>query len=213
MTKSESLKGQSHIELHPGRSLDQDNLYVETFALEKMSTPSFSSFPPSFLTFPDLESVSNPDPGNKILSSKEDRRHEKKKRGESSSDHHRNREEKKDRKRRKERSGSPHGNGHFPLREGGSPLQRDNNSRHSDYDRLFYSDRRGDPLNVQYGGLHTGDIPRYHFVNSRVISFILLTSNDSLDTRNVLGLPQSFTIYHRMGKGIEIGPKSFRKVS
>jgi hypothetical protein len=174
-----------------------------------MSTPSFSSFPPSFLNFPDLESVSNPDPEN---DSKEDRRHEKKKkRGESSSDHHRIREEKKDRERREERSGSPHRSGHFPLREGGNPLQRDN-SRHSDYARLFYSDRRGDSLNVQYGGLHTGDVPRYHVVNSRVILFIVLTSNESLDTRNVLGLPRSFIIYHRVGKGIEIGPNSFRKV-
>lgn len=31
--------------------------------------------------------------------------------------------------------------------------------------RLFYSDRRGDMLNVQFGGLHAGDVPRYHPVN------------------------------------------------
>ena len=181
-----------------------------------MSTPSFSSFPPSFLTFPDLESVSNSDPRNDFLSSKEDRTHvKKKKRGESSSDHHRIRKEKKGRERREEhreeRSGSPHGSGHFPSREGGNSLQRDNN-QHSDYVRLFYSDRRGDSLNIQYGGLHTGDVPRYHVVNSRVTLFIVSTSNDSLDTRNVLGLPRSFIMYHRVGKGIEIGPNSFPKV-
>lgn len=26
---------------------------------------------------------------------------------------------------------------------------------------LFYSDRKADDLNVKYGGLHRGDIPRY----------------------------------------------------
>src|ERR1700722_6037925 len=30
---------------------------------------------------------------------------------------------------------------------------------------LFYSDRKGDPLNVRYGGLHTGDVPKYHLVD------------------------------------------------
>ncbi len=31
--------------------------------------------------------------------------------------------------------------------------------------RLFYSDRRGDMLNIQFGGLHAGDVPRHHLVN------------------------------------------------
>lgn len=31
----------------------------------------------------------------------------------------------------------------------------------------FFSDSRGDPLNLTYGGLHAGDIPRYNLVNRR----------------------------------------------
>ena len=30
--------------------------------------------------------------------------------------------------------------------------------------RFFYSDRKGDLLNIQYGGLHGGDIPKYRLV-------------------------------------------------
>ena len=29
---------------------------------------------------------------------------------------------------------------------------------------LFYSDRRGDSLNVRFGGLHAGDIPKHYLV-------------------------------------------------
>lgn len=29
---------------------------------------------------------------------------------------------------------------------------------------LFFVDRRGDPLNVQYGGLHAGNIPKHRLV-------------------------------------------------
>ena len=32
--------------------------------------------------------------------------------------------------------------------------------------RLFYPDKKGDVLNVKYGGLHKGDIPEYHLVAS-----------------------------------------------
>ena len=35
--------------------------------------------------------------------------------------------------------------------------------------RLFYSDRRGDMLNIQFGGLHVGDVPKYRLVDG--ISF------------------------------------------
>ncbi|SRR5260221_7206349 len=35
-------------------------------------------------------------------------------------------------------------------------------------DRIFYSDRRGDFLNIQFGGLHIGDVPKYHLVDSMI---------------------------------------------
>lgn len=154
-----------------------NSIHGRNVHLEEMSTPSFSSFIPSFSTFPDLESASNSRPGNSALSSKEDRRHEKKKKTDGLSAHRRSREERKIKKRRKERSMSSHGRGCSLTREKERSLQRnDNEYQHSEYDRLFYSDRRGDPLNIQYGGLHAGDIPRYHVVNSR-INFILLCCN------------------------------------
>lgn len=39
--------------------------------------------------------------------------------------------------------------------------------------RYFYSDRRGDFLNIQYGGLHVGDVPKYYLVDR--MSFSLLS--------------------------------------
>ena len=33
-----------------------------------------------------------------------------------------------------------------------------------EFNRFFYSDRKGDLLNIQYGGLHAGDIPKYRLV-------------------------------------------------
>lgn len=36
--------------------------------------------------------------------------------------------------------------------------------KHDESLRYFYSDRKGDPLNIQYNGLHRGDVPKYHWV-------------------------------------------------
>lgn len=32
---------------------------------------------------------------------------------------------------------------------------------------VFFSDRKGDQLNVTYGGIHAGDIPKYHIVDRK----------------------------------------------
>ena len=47
--------------------------------------------------------------------------------------------------------------------------------------RLFYSDRRGDMLNIQFGGLHVGDVPKYHLVDG--ISFSHFFGTCSLQSR------------------------------
>jgi len=39
-------------------------------------------------------------------------------------------------------------------------------------DRIFYSDRRGDFLNIQFGGLHIGDVPKYRLVDSMIQSLL-----------------------------------------
>lgn len=127
-----------------------------------MSTPSF---PPSFSSFPDLDALSNSKSERDV--SREDFKQEKKKKGEPSS------KKEKHRKREKEGNKKSHrGSGErTPPPEG--PSSKHEESWQFEKNRLFYSDRRGDPLNIQYGGLHAGDIPRYHVVDSKVIRFFL----------------------------------------
>ncbi|KAJ7900210.1 NRDE-2, necessary for RNA interference-domain-containing protein [Mycena olivaceomarginata] len=59
--------------------------------------------------------------------------------------------------------------------------------------RFYYSDRKGDPLNIQYGGMHSRDVPKYR------------------TGRHVLGLPPSFSAF-RTSHGIEVGPPGKRKM-
>ncbi|KAH0838206.1 NRDE-2, necessary for RNA interference-domain-containing protein [Lanmaoa asiatica] len=54
---------------------------------------------------------------------------------------------------------------------------------------LFYSDRKGDPLNVTYGCLHTGDVPKYRPV---------------AHGKHILGLDKAWTVSHRVGEGIHV---------
>ncbi|KAJ7038329.1 NRDE-2, necessary for RNA interference-domain-containing protein [Mycena alexandri] len=68
----------------------------------------------------------------------------------------------------------------------------DEHAHNDSTSRLFYSDRRGDPLNIQYGGLHSRDVPKYR------------------SGRSILGLPSSFSAF-RTSHGIEVGPPGKRK--
>ncbi|KAK0464952.1 NRDE-2, necessary for RNA interference-domain-containing protein [Desarmillaria tabescens] len=131
-----------------------------------MSAPSFSSFPPSFGSFPE-------DPSNEPGPSRprDDSKHRK--------HSHREKDSKKETTREKVKK---------YRRE-----HRDRKSTEADEvseTRFFYSDRRGDPLNLQYGSLHKGDVPRYKCINRG---------------RNVLGLPPNLTVLYRGPQGIEIG--------
>ncbi|EEB94984.1 hypothetical protein MPER_06116, partial [Moniliophthora perniciosa FA553] len=85
----------------------------------------------------------------------------------------------KDRKRRKRDESSQ-------LADSGdtSPRGSDNTSRY------FYSDWKGDPLNIQYGGIHKGNIPRYTVVNRG---------------RKILGLPFGWSAFARNDQGIVVG--------
>lgn len=62
----------------------------------------------------------------------------------------------------------------------------------------FYSDRNGDRMNLQYGALHSGDIPKYRPVGGG---------------RSILGLAAGFIALRGYGKGIEIGPREYGKAS
>lgn len=62
--------------------------------------------------------------------------------------------------------------------------------------RSFYSDRKGDILNISYGGIYAGDVPRYHLVARG---------------RRVLGLNDAFFVTHRGSHEIEISVGRQRK--
>ena len=106
-----------------------------------MSTPSFSSFPPSFTSFPDLDlgpSHRSPD----LSDSVQDRKtgvvkHKKRKRIRFDSESHGEAKSKKD---------------HVGI---------------ANLPPSVYSDRKGDSLNIRYGGLHTRDVPKYRIVGRK----------------------------------------------
>ncbi|KAL0951362.1 hypothetical protein HGRIS_008066 [Hohenbuehelia grisea] len=175
-----------------------------------MSAPSFSSFPPSFSSFPDLDAGPSKPDNDKPTKSHRKSKH---------SSHHRDddRDRRKDRRardedddagrdkerKRRKRDHDPHRK--FKRRDEDVQPSKDEQDHHlstaSTNEQtgrpLFYSDRKGDPLNVTYGGLHAGDVPKYNF---------------AARGRKVLGLSSHLSVYYRSGKGIEIGPKGSRKV-
>jgi len=121
-----------------------------------MTTPSFSSFPPIFSSFPDLDG----EPSQGSSNPESSRRHQKEKR-----------------KKESEGSKEPHRTGkHTTKRDKTRQEPGFNKDRKLDEERkyslpevhsiesikhVFYSDRKGDQMNLQYGTLHAGDIPKY----------------------------------------------------
>lgn len=105
-----------------------------------MSAPSFNSFPLSFSSFPELNEVGSGSRSNGNSKRSKD--------GES--------ERKRHKHRRKPRSSSR--SRHVENQSPGvvTAPERD------EFQRIYYSDRKGDSLNIQYGSLHAGDVPKYH---------------------------------------------------
>lgn len=138
-----------------------------------MSAPSFSSFPPSFTSFPDLD----PGPSKRSSTPKNDAPSSKK------PSKHKERDDvaRKDRKRKHEKhkhDALSHSKRHrsekgyvrpdddaLKAQEDAS-LRREEayNIQRPGSPPLYFTDRKGDPLNVQYGGLHAGSVPRYYLV-------------------------------------------------
>ena len=42
-----------------------------------------------------------------------------------------------------------------------------------EFNRFFYSDRKGDLLNIHYGGLHADDIPKYRIVGGMTAKYFI----------------------------------------
>ncbi|KAL5534334.1 hypothetical protein ACEPAG_796 [Sanghuangporus baumii] len=173
-----------------------------------MSAPSFSSFPPVFDSFPDLEagsSSSHPqpkeskstghvDPSNKKRRSEKEKRsgeREKEERNHDSDKRERKREKKHNRKDDEEREhSSRHRKKRSELNGEDGPYGSSNVASQESFNRFFYIDRKGDELNIRYGSLHSGDVPKYWHVARG---------------KKVLGLDPHLAVLYRGSKGLEIG--------
>lgn len=146
-----------------------------------MSTQSFSSFPPSFSSFPELDDQASragpstvPSPAhNYRRSNKNAHKDHDDKADNKQRNYHAAREtevkrdkHKEDSARRKverkaygafdaDQEARRSSKGHVNEEQTGSIWERP----------LYYSDRKGDPLNQTYGSLHAGDVPKYRLVN------------------------------------------------
>ncbi|PFH54787.1 hypothetical protein AMATHDRAFT_134942 [Amanita thiersii Skay4041] len=142
------------------------------------------SFPPSFASFPQLDQP--PESPSRLL---------------DASGHPSRREKRKKQKHKdkgendKEPAKSRPNHDHSEL---AASVDLDRLTGEDDSWRYFYSDRKGDILNVQYGGLHPGDVPKYHLVNE--------------GGRSILGLSGAWMASRRGGKGIEIELRGYRKL-
>src|SRR5216683_3216467 len=134
--------------------------------------PSFSSFPPSFSSFPDLGGTSTQGRGTETSSTVPVQQRDSK-----------DKDKESDRKKRKRDRRDKHsGRRQIPSHEHGNESRDSHgNVRAFDDERLkaeediarrtrqqdvsqpiFFSDKKGDPLSIQYGGNYSKDIPKYH---------------------------------------------------
>jgi hypothetical protein len=132
------------------------------------------SAPPSFASFPDLDiGPSNPPnvPRN-IGHRKGDKKHEKKR------DHDKGKKRKRPYDIDVENVDERHQVWHQNSDDERLKAEEDRQSGHatttgrSGSPLLFYTDRKGDPMNVRYGGLHAGDVSKYHLVDREPNSHI-----------------------------------------
>jgi hypothetical protein len=158
-----------------------------------MSAPSFSSFPPSFTSFPDLDL--GPSTSPKLNETAHARGHREGARKDKRENTQRRSKKHKDEPRKDKR----HKIDKYDLESADLKQQKhaskgasilDDEKLKAEEDRrlaqsdiqqtswdsrpVFFSDRKGDQLNVTYGGIHAGDIPKYHVVNRKsCIGYIL----------------------------------------
>lgn len=135
--------------------------------------PSFSSFPPSFSSFPDLGDSPRKDPEATASSAPPAQQRDLK-------DEHKQSDRKKRKRDRrdkssnlgqipsnKRRSGSRGSHCHGQVFHDDERIKAEEDSarkagQHDDSQLVFFSDKKGDPLNTQYGGIQSRDIPKYH---------------------------------------------------
>jgi hypothetical protein len=161
---------------------------------------------PTFSSFPDLE----PQEPNKTKSKREHRSHRERHREQDDRPSRR----KHSRSRSRSQEGSSKRRKHRPKKEEKDPQanifedeklhskgrrERSTSNERGDtsYSRDYFVDKRGDVRNITYGGLHQGDVPKFHRAGRG----------------KVLGLSSIWNIQRGSGnKQVEIGRKDHRKV-
>jgi hypothetical protein len=139
---------------------------------------SSPSFPPSFNSFPELDFT--PSKSQQVSPNPVPDSDKKKKR----------RQDGKERKHRHDKLRSHEPEPSSRVRSGGydeghlddERLKAEEDRRSKDAHEpssslsqpLFYSDKKGDPLNVRYGGLSSSDVPKYHLVGCAFTIFHLI---------------------------------------
>ncbi len=175
----DGLKAQRFFVLTP-------SLYCE------MPAPPFSSFPPSFSSFPDLEAGSSSrraderSGSNAKLSNSKELRHAKKQRGRESCEIAQG-------KKDKQKQRASHATGSSCIADKhSSGAKHQSSSKHHEVEKdtflederlarapetrskLFFSDHKGDSLNVVYGGLHSGAVPKYSLIQRTLSTYIIV---------------------------------------
>jgi hypothetical protein len=140
-----------------------------------MSAPP--SFPPSFGSFPDLEGSSRKDPET-VASSTHAARRRGSRDEDKQSDRRKRKQDRRDRRSNLGRvSSNEHGSRSRDSQDHGQAFHDDERKKaEEDSARragqqdvsqpVFFSDKKGDPLSIQYGGIYSRDIPKYHLVGS-----------------------------------------------
>jgi hypothetical protein len=132
--------------------------------------PSFSSFPPSFSSFPDIGDGSRKDSETAASSAStqrrdfEDKQSDRKKRKRDRRDKGTNLGQIPSSERRSESRGSQD---HGQVFHDDERIKAEEDSarragQQDDSQLVFFSDKKGDPLNTQYGGIYSRDVPKYH---------------------------------------------------
>lgn len=114
-----------------------------------MNVPSFSSFP----SFDSDSGPRNPPSTSPSSSKPEIGRHHRHKKDKDKRD--------KDKRDKKKDRSTDNRSIHDDER-----LKAEEDRKRTDEKPLYFSDRKGDNLNVRYGGLHAGDVPKYRLYAS-----------------------------------------------
>ncbi|KAI0080269.1 DUF1740-domain-containing protein [Panus rudis PR-1116 ss-1] len=186
-----------------------------------MSAPSFSSFPPSFSSFPDLEPAPSKPKASSSRDRSPPRKKEHKDKRDTKDKDKDKEKDKREKEKEKEKSDKKKHRRHHKDRDSGTEDEhrKKKSRKHKDRDvsehprdyaqvqpfayeetyspldtkTIFYSDRKGDPLNITYGGIHRGDVPKYHLVARG---------------RKILGLPVQSVVHRGLHSiSVDVGGK------